>query len=205
MRVRRCVWFQSPLYRVSESFWKVKTTGTLLFQSPLYRVSESLYPATRTCPATRFQSPLYRVSESLRRQADNERHEDVSIPSLSGLRVITEETEIVLRRQVSIPSLSGLRVIQSRAAIDLGGDVSIPSLSGLRVIQADVDTLAVFCFNPLFIGSPSHCRIKRLRLRIGRFNPLFIGSPSHYPVQRRMSWICNVSIPSLSGLRVIIY
>ncbi len=150
-------------------------------QSPLYRVSESLKnPAAVALQAMRFQSPLYRVSESFW-NGEKTNITIVSIPSLSGLRVIAQPGNgrlhkhvfqsplyrvsesfyiaswIATEASVSIPSLSGLRVIFTALQTEGNGRVSIPSLSGLRVIditREQVQALAK-CQSPLYRVSES--------------------------------------------------
>ncbi len=52
---------------------------------------------------TLFQSPLYRVSESLAEEWKSEKKSKVSIPSLSGLRVIGMEVIIVVHTGFQSP------------------------------------------------------------------------------------------------------
>ncbi len=169
--------FQSPLYRVSESFSRLGTRDSSLsfnplfigspshlrrsgdrhshrgFQSPLYRVSESLYDNRTRNPRNQLQSPLYRVSESLI-------FPEVEDAKSFNPLFIGSPSHSTRNGNGHVPSFNPLFI-------------GSPSHLNLRISRG-LDS----CFNPLFIGSPSHWTIWTIRTT-SSFNPLFIGSPSH--------------------------
>ena len=220
--------FQSPLYRVSESLKREKDDTDSNCFNPLFIGSPShftriltanpipvsipslsglrvIHKMKATTAGYWFQSPLYRVSESLpsscHYRCAGRSFNPLFIGSPSHCSPEAEEEA----QAVSIPSLSGLRVICTERPLNNGS----------------------WRFNPLFIGSPSHWmelphiathrRFQSPLYRVSeslpivaargiwsrRFNPLFIGSPSHCWKWDNRYQLVNVSIPSLSGLRVI--
>ena len=130
--------------------------------------------------AITFQSPLYRVSESFV-TADNmnftlSRFNPLFIGSPSHYNSLG----IWQLRKVSIPSLSGLRVIGGAGKTTTAINVSIPSLSGLRVIERSSKMIILNEFqSPLYRVSESLRHRYRYRPLRGLFqSPLYRVSES---------------------------